>query len=52
MLNIIETDRKIQLRKKFLEQNKVDLEKFMEKIAHFFREMCECNIAEIAKKTN
>ncbi|CAD8093287.1 unnamed protein product [Paramecium sonneborni] len=52
LLKIVETDRKITLKKKFLEQNKVDLEKFMEKITHFFREMCDCNIAEIAKKTN
>ncbi|CAD8175899.1 unnamed protein product [Paramecium pentaurelia] len=52
LLRIVETDRKITLKKKFLEQNKVDLEKFMEKITHFFREMCDCNIAEIAKKTN
>ncbi|KAM3135358.1 hypothetical protein pb186bvf_012516 [Paramecium bursaria] len=51
LLGNIEKERRIYLRTKYLEQNKADLEKFMDKINHFFRQMIDTNISEIARKS-
>lgn len=48
----LEVERKKTLKTSYLQDNKLDLEKFMKKIYYFYKSMAETNINEIAKKSN